>query len=101
MLKLAVERRPGGRNLLEQLFAYPIHRACLTELDPHPSGGVGDFGIRRSDTPGRRFILRLPEQEVVIPPLAEMQKTAHRHQEVEGRVELFACRDRKERTSFR
>ena len=64
---------------------------AMAEVDAHPIGSGLHGVIGSANRAGSGFILRFPEQEVVVAALAEMEKTADGHQKVERGVELPSC----------
>ena len=91
-LHLPVQRRPRFRNFFQQLRYGALHGARVPEVNPHPVGSREFFRIRGSNSLRRRFVLRLPAQRVVVAAMAEVQKAARRHQEIQRRFELLAHR---------
>ena len=96
-LELPVQRRPGGGNLLDQLVADSMHGAHVAKVDTHPVGCVRDLQIAGADLFGRRFVLCLPSERVVVTAVAEVEKATHRHLEIQRRVERPPRRNRQQR----
>ena len=64
-----------------------MHAANVAEVDAHPVGGAGDFGVGRADLAGGGLFLRVPAQRVVVTAIAVMQEATHRHLEIERGIE--------------
>ena len=73
----------------------------MSEIGAHPPGRIREVGVGRPDFSRGRFVLRFPQQKIIVAALAQVQETAHRHQEVQCRIKLLAGRDRQERSRLR
>ncbi len=82
--QLPVKERLRRGHFLEQLAGNPVDGAGMAEIDSHPIGGVADiWNVWRADFLGRRIVLRVPGQQIVVALIPEMQKAAHGGEECE------------------
>ena len=87
--ELAVEADRGGKVFHQQRGAAVDH-ARMPVIGAHPVGRVGRAARLQPDGLGRRFVLRLPVQRVVVAAVAEVQETSCRGEKIEGRFRIAA-----------
>src|SRR5271170_4950650 len=90
--KFFVERTPCGWQIVDEQRGAAIDRACVTIVGAHPVGRVGRSQCFKADALRRSFILGMPVEGIVVAPIAIVQKTSGRSEEVESRFALVVCR---------
>ena len=69
--------------------------ASMREINAHPFRGCDGVAVWNSDSQRGSFVLRRPNQRVIVPPRAVVQKAASGHQKGESLLERLTQRRRK------
>ena len=51
----------------------------MSEIGAHPPGRIREVGVGRPNFSRGGFVLRFPQQKIIVAALAQVQETAHGH----------------------
>jgi len=73
----------------------------MAEVNSHPIRRAHRIRVGCPNRLGSGVVLGFPCEHIVVAPVAEMEKTAYRHEEVQSWLELFVHLRRQQGTGFR